>query len=151
LRLHLPQHLLCSDPSGFSRTAAAEGMLGDEVQDHLPAHGHEPQDTRQAPEWDEAVLRRDAVAGVQRGESRLGGQVLGHVGCLASGLTLIVQPGGTHGHQLRGLDVDPGCCQGMGHTLVSADRHVPHNAVACVVGSPGECVAPHPDQRPGTP
>jgi hypothetical protein len=69
---------------------------------------------------------------VEREEPGLSGRVFGHVGGFSGVETLIVEPRGLAGHQPRLLDLDFGLGQRMSDALMSADRHLPHLALAGV-------------------
>ena len=86
---------------------------------------------------------------VEGGQRRLGRRVLGHVGGLASGFAVVVQPRRFRGHQCRDFDFDFRLREGVRNALVSADRGVPHHSLVGVPGGLVQGVAPDPDAERG--
>src|SRR5690606_33499934 len=122
------------------RLGQAQGLVGDVVENHLPAHRSDTRHARGGYQRAEPVLAGEAVSaegvhGLVDGlHTGFGGRVLGHVGGLARAgvVTGVVEVGGLLHHQAGEFEFNVRLGEGVGDGLVGADGGVPDGAFARV-------------------
>lgn len=125
-------------------------MLGDVVEDHLPAHRGDSLQADDEVDVGDAVLVGDSVAAmgldrlVDGAGAGVGGEQLGDVRGLPGGRAGVGQGRRLHHHQARCLELRVAFGEWMGHALVGADRLPPDFALAPIPRRLAERVTPRP-------